>query len=499
MKPTHAFLFLTSVATLPLLGGCSPDAYRRQADEQVYRILRDRKRDTLGYDPQAVVGRAAVRDDAPGAASAAEAKADAASKRGPAVVPAPGAGAVPAGAYEAIPATTLAPPQPAPWNCRRTWTCTGRSGRSPTARATRRSAGRRQRRGLGDVRFGPAGHGGVVAAARRPAGNRRRVQARLVYRPSAPGPAPVVLDLFASLAYGVQHSRAYRDQMDELYLGALDVTLQRHLFEPRPFAQVGLQYTGGQSDVAYKSALTATVNAGVRQQLPYGGEIVASTLVSFVRAVSDNAQNGESAQVALSGSLPLLRGAGLVNLEPLIASERELVYKVRDFENFRRQYALDTSTAYFRLLTALQSVNNRRLNVQNLAQLLERTRRGYAQAPVGLKGRLGFLEVQRSEQSLLAGQDDLARSQQQYLNTLDIFKILIGMDVRQEVNVVPVALDVAVPELESRDVIELADRYRLDLQTARDQVNDARRQIAVAQNGLLPDLNLTAQGRRATP
>ena len=38
----------------------------------------------------------------------------------------------------------------------------------------------------------------------------------------------------------------------------------------------------------------------------------------------------------------------------------------------------------------------------------------------------------------------------------------------------------------------MAERYRLDLQTARDKIDDAHRQIGVAENGLLPDLNLNA-------
>src|SRR3712207_5419842 len=112
------------------------------------------------------------------------------------------------------------------------------------------------------------------------------------------------------------------------YLNALNVTLERHLLSPRPFARVGAAYEGGQQTVDYRSAVTVTTNAGVRQRLPYGGEVVAEALVRFVDAISDNAENGEEASVALSGSLPLLRGAGLVNLEGLISAERELVYQV---------------------------------------------------------------------------------------------------------------------------------------------------------------------------
>ena len=35
-------------------GGCTPDAYREDADFEVGRILRDRKQRTLNYQPEAV-------------------------------------------------------------------------------------------------------------------------------------------------------------------------------------------------------------------------------------------------------------------------------------------------------------------------------------------------------------------------------------------------------------------------------------------------------------
>ncbi len=42
------------------VSGCA-DAYRDSADRDVYKILHDRKRETLGYEPQAVVGGPARR------------------------------------------------------------------------------------------------------------------------------------------------------------------------------------------------------------------------------------------------------------------------------------------------------------------------------------------------------------------------------------------------------------------------------------------------------
>src|SRR5207253_911810 len=55
---------------------------------------------------------------------------------------------------------------------------------------------------------------------------------RFMLGPPAPGKAITRLDLFGSLRYGVLNARDYKSQMEDLYLAALDVTLQRHLFEP---------------------------------------------------------------------------------------------------------------------------------------------------------------------------------------------------------------------------------------------------------------------------
>jgi hypothetical protein len=314
-----------------------------------------------------------------------------------------------------------------------------------------------------------------------------QIRDRLRLGPPSLQERPLRFDFFESLAYGAQHSRAYEDQMEELYLAALNVTLQRHLFEPRPFAGGTLKYEGGQRDVNYRAALTSTVRAGVRQKLPYGGEIVAQGLVDFVNALNGNAASGEDASVVLTASVPLLRGAGLVNLEPLIDGERQMVYRVRTFENFRRDFVISVAQQYFRLLNLQQAVLDRRLNYASFVTLTERSRALYQ------AGRVAFLELQRSLQELLSAEDSLISAQETYYSALDDFKLLLGMATDQALEIVPVELDVQLPRLEEAEAVELALRYRLDLQTAKDQLDDSRRQVANAKNDLLPDLNFSAQ------
>ncbi len=421
------------------LSSCTPDAYRRSADGEVYRILRERKSAALGYEPAA---------EASGAPAPKAMKPD----------------------YQKIPVTAVQPEAPPPL-------ATPGIGAAPYGKLgpARDVVPLRQGYRVGSLQGGADDNENLAGAAdRRVAG------------PPAPGHAQR-LDLFGSLKYAVQHSRAYQDRMEDLYLAALDVTLERHLFAPRPFARATAEFTGGQADVDYRSALAATAAAGVRQKLPYGGEVVAETLVRFVDAIEGEVENGESAEVALSGTVPLLRGAGMVNLEPLISSEREMVYEVRAFEAFRRSFAVNVSSQYFGLLAQQQSISNRLQNYATLASLLER-----AQALYEAK-RFSYLEVQRAEQSLLDGENKLIDARLSYANALDDFKIALGMDVNDALDVVPVQMEVPVPEIRGTAAVETAYRYRLELQTAKDRIADAVRGVEVARNGLLPEVNLTAR------
>lgn len=294
------------------------------------------------------------------------------------------------------------------------------------------------------------------------------------------------LSLFDSIAYAVEHSRSYQTQMEALYLVALDVTLERHLFTPRPFANVGLGYSGGQSSVNYRSAMSVTGEAGVRQRLPLGGEIVASGLVRFVDALNDNTADGETAELALRGSIPLLRGAGMVNLESLIQSERDVIYSVRNFESYRRDFAIEVASSYFQLITAQQAIRNRYVRYVSNVELTNRTEALFD------AGRINALEVQRAQQELLQSEDDVNNTLRTYEDQLDRFKLVLGMPMTDELEVIPVQVDVPVPLLEFDVSADLARKYRLDLQTTRDRVEDARRRVANASNNLLPDLTLGA-------
>lgn len=423
---------LLTIALIPALAGCNADVYRDDADRQVQKLIRQRQEQTTGYTPEVKVDSPADVKPTPKAY-----------ERVP-VTQQPDLSGDPIKSVRMVlPVEPLGPPAP-------------KDG-AP----------------LPDIQqdiFDEA----------------YRIQkSRLAYGPETGLEPDVKLDLFAAINYAVQNSRTYRDRMEQLYLSALDVTLERHLFTPRPFVTTDLRYTGSQADADYASALTITQRAGVRQQLPYGGEIVASGLVSFVNALNDNVSDGESAELAIRGSIPLWRRAGLINLEPLIQSERNLVYATRSFEEYRRAFAVETSSRYFRVLTQYSSLRNRFTNYRNLLSLVERTEALFA------AGRVTALEVQRAQQSLLNAEDQLNDSQLALQTSLDNFKIFIGMPVTQALEIASIEVDVQSIDLKSFDAEAMALLYRLDLQSARDRVEDARRRTSNAENLLGPALDLS--------
>jgi len=217
--------------------------------------------------------------------------------------------------------------------------------------------------------------------------------------------------------------------------------------------------------------------------------VVAEAAVNFVQAIRGNTENGENATVALSASLPLLRGAGMVNLESLVQSERDVIYEIRQFEDFRRDFALRVASDYFNLLADQQSISDRRANLVTLQQLTARSQALYA------NGRANFIDVQRALQEQLNAENQLVSAQARYRSSLDNFKLLLGMPVDEPLDVVPQELTVNIPDFSEAAVAELGLKYRLDLRTAQDRIDDAQRGVQNAKNGLLPDLDLSARGQ----
>jgi len=306
--------------------------------------------------------------------------------------------------------------------------------------------------------------------------------------PEEADPMAIPLDIESALAYGIGHSRDYRNRKEDLYLTALNLLTEQHLWGPQFFSTLTAQAVGIPEAGDQDQALQLLSSTGVSQRLPYGGSISASALVSYINylhhAADSTNLNNQSTSLLLSGSIPLLRGAGPYARKDLIQKERNLFYAVRTFEQYRRQFLVDVASRFYDLIQSYSSIRNRRTQLANFEWLAKRTE------AMARAGRVPFIEVQRAEQQVLFARNDLLDAREQYALQRDSFKILIGLSVETRFRLVISAIEMDTPTPDQNAAVGAAMHLRLDLQNTADQVEDAKRQVAEARNQLLPDAQL---------
>ncbi|MEL6796761.1 MAG: TolC family protein, partial [Planctomycetota bacterium] len=156
-------------------------------------------------------------------------------------------------------------------------------------------------------------------------------------------------------------------------------------------------------------------------------------------------------------------------------------------ERFRRSLLVSIASDYFGLLQQRAAIENQLRRIDALRQLVAET-----SAKIDA-GSLRDFQRAIASSDLLAAEATLAGQRDSYRLSEDRFKVRLGLPVDQPVIIVPVTLELPEPDISPSDAARRALDFRLDLQVTRDEVLDARRGVANARNGLLPDLDLNAR------
>jgi len=298
----------------------------------------------------------------------------------------------------------------------------------------------------------------------------------------------IELDLPAALRQSHLTAREYLSAEEDYILAGIRLLIEKHRWDPRLFATSTVNVAGGWDDGAPASALSIVNELAVRKQLPFGGQVAARWVWEATEDLRTNVSGRyrQSSRIVLDGTIPLLRGAGYAAQESLIQSERNLVYAARDFEAFRRDLFVNISSDYFALLQQLDGIASQEQQLASFEALEARQRAWYE------SGKLPEIDVNLAANNTLNARASLANRRESYVLALDRFKVRLGIPVRQSVMIKPFELTIPEPDISLSEATELALAYRLDLQNRRDQLDDTKRQVRIAQNNLLPDLNLAA-------
>ncbi len=309
--------------------------------------------------------------------------------------------------------------------------------------------------------------------------------------------AGLQLSLLDSLALSVRNNRSYQTQKEALYLSALTLTEDRHDFSPIFSAFVSgnvtrqVQGTGPTAEPVRTGTLDTGL--GLSLLLATGARVTFDLASSFVRAFG--ADPAETASGAFTASIvqPLLRGAGMrVALENLRQAERDVIYAVRDFARFEKDFVVARINEYFRVLQQLDAVKNAEASYNTLRYQRERSD-AMAEA-----GRILVFEADQARQRELDASNRLITAKTRFVQDLDRWRINLGLPT--DLNILPDSAELDRLQAEGLQPIDLdaetavgvALVQRLDYQTVLQEAEDAERRLLVVENSLLPRLDVSA-------
>jgi len=313
----------------------------------------------------------------------------------------------------------------------------------------------------------------------------------------------VLLSKDSIMRLAMVHSRDYQFAYENLYLAALSLTLARFQFMIQGFSIWNIFYspltaaglasapsstsgtttsgtttsgtttsgtttsTGATTAAAKPHAATKAPNLnnqlllgsqnGFNLELMSGAQLLVNLANQIVFEFSNHGVQMASPSLTVSLTQPLLAGAwARIVTQPLSLQERGVLYALRAFAEFRRQFyvslvtgqgggsistlngvgvSYSSSTGYLLLLNQLQSIRNIEINLKsnrrNLDMYEEELKSGFRTV---LERDQLALTYQTTQASILSAQATLQTS-------LDLFKINLGLPTEQDVRIDDSALD----------------------------------------------------------
>lgn len=233
---------------------------------------------------------------------------------------------------------------------------------------------------------------------------------------------------------GQINARDYQTQKESLYRTALALTLERFDYELK------LSTGGNGVDVNHthtRDAGETTDSLGVfpgvqmDKMLSTGGTLLTRFANDVV--LTFNGPNGFAADVSsdlvFQMSQSLLQRDVLLN--PLIQSERNVVYAARDYARFRKQFFFELANQYYDLVSTYRRIE---IDSQNYFSLVRNFEQAQAEVRSGIQTAPNPVAVDQFEQSMLGGRRGLITSCNGIERNFDSLKLDIGLPTEMPIN-----------------------------------------------------------------
>ncbi|MGQ9504140.1 MAG: TolC family protein [Thermogutta sp.] len=261
----------------------------------------------------------------------------------------------------------------------------------------------------------------------------------------------VVLDRARAVELALTHSREYQQQIENLYLSALNVTAERFRFDVQFFGGHSTFFTtdGRKRAGGARSLLDLDTDAQARKLGATGTELLVGFANSLVWQFSGSDNYASVSLLNFTLMQPLLRAGGrAIVLESLTQAERNLLANIRQMAHYQRGFYLQVVTGtnpgtgpsagglsigslspsvspgrsgVLGLLQTQVQIRNQEQNVQGLEDSYEQLLAAHQ------ADRIDRYQVDLALQSLYNAQSQLLSSRSSYQSQLDSFKVGLGL------------------------------------------------------------------------
>ena len=303
-------------------------------------------------------------------------------------------------------------------------------------------------------------------------------------------PGSLFLTIQDALDLAVKNNRDYQSQKEQLYLTALNLTGERYQFSPQFLASSSVN-----GDRSSDGERLGSVNSrlGVSQFLKTGGSLGATIANDFLRYYTGDPRKSVVSSISVNLVQPLLRGAGKkIAAESLKQAERNVIYAIRSYSQFQRQFAVDVVLDYFGLLQNQDQLRNAYDDYQRRLETIQYTE---SRGEAGLQSQL---EVDEAKTQELDAKNTYISTATTYLDNLDRFKIRLGLPLTTQIQLDDTALEklkdtgLSFSNLDPDKSFTIAIENHLELLNEIDRFEDAKRRVNVSADQLKADLNILA-------
>jgi len=311
-------------------------------------------------------------------------------------------------------------------------------------------------------------------------------------------PESGVINLQQAVEIATKFNRNYQSQKEALYKSALSLTGERYKYALQWFGTIDGAYvddkgTGPGHDY---DDVSIDASGGVDKQSLFLDGVLFNVgiMIDWTRFLTGDPRTTLESFLSGDVTVPLLgRVAGRQAREELTQAERDVLYAIRTFNRYRKDFVVDIISGYYGVLQRRDTVD---ITEASYKRLIDTTNQYKMEVEVGQRAPS---EADEAMQNLLSAENKLVRDRQNYEQALDVFKIQLSLPT--DANIVLdqnelaalEAIGISQPDYTEAEAIEMALARRLDLANTKERLEDSARKLELTADELGVQLDLTGR------